>query len=420
MASDFAPVQPQYLNLGQILGQAEDIKSSRMQQQMYQQRMQGMQQEQERMGRLSGLYRGGRNPSPQELATVDPDYAQQADRLRIDNMNAENGRIGEIQKVTRDAAQSALKMWENTGRAPDAWPAILQETGRQLQSLGLRHPNGHLVGEEIDPNKVTPQMIMQIAGWEDPNIVNRRNAQAEAMKAGAKAGAEAPYDAAKFEREQAGKIQLENFKIENKPPPAPKPPSELDQQRLDDMRRKAAAEQSKAMAERDDAIANIDDTINEFERLKDLQAKTTTGPASGSAPVAFLRKMGPNSVTGGDDLALLEKGYNTLAVKAIGAFKAGGVTFGQLSNKEGEWVKSTQATINSSEPVNLDTLNEGLRLLQMRKDRILNQSKGIQQSEPANEPARPAQSGVRVRRSNRTGAVQHSTDGGVTWVNGEP
>lgn len=416
MASDFAPVAPQYLNLGQILGQVEDIKSSRMQQQMYQQRMQGMQQEQDRMNRLSGLYNGAKPPTPDQLSAVDPEFGYKVRNQQVDAQNAASVQQQGDHKLFKDAAVGAMTRWKATGNNPEMWPAIMHDVRRQLHMA-----TGGRLGADEQIEQFTPEMVAQFAAYEDPDVIAQRNAQAEAMKAGAKAAVEAPYDAAKFEREQAGKIQLENFKIENRPPPAPKPPSELDQQRLDDMRRKAAAEQAKAVAERDDAISNIDDTINEFERLKALQNKTTTGKFSGSAPIAFARQLGPNSLTGGDDLALLEKGYNTLAVKAIGAFKAGGVTFGQLSNKEGEWVKSTQATINSSEPVNLDTLNEGLRLLQARKERILRQSKGIEQGAPAGAQAEPQQSSVIVQRSKTDPSkVRHSKDGGATWIMGEP
>lgn len=415
MASDFAPVQPLYLNLGQILGQAEDIKSSRMQQQMYQQRMQAMQQEQARMDQLRGLYSGGRNPQPQELAAVSPEYAQQAQRLQIDNMNAENGRIGEIQKVTKEAAINALKMWENTGRAPDAWPAILGETGRQLQSLGIRHPNGHLVGEEIDPNKVTPQMIMQIAGWEDPNIAMQRNAQAEAMKAGARVnaeqGARMPYDVAKEERAQAGKMQLEGFKLDNKPPPAPRQMNELQQAQLSKINAENTEKARQRQLDHDDAIANIEDAADELERAKAIQGRTDTGPIVGSSLGVAARK-----AFGDKDIQRLEKAYNKAAIKALSAFKAGGATFGALSEKEGAWVKSTQATVDADKEVNLDVINEGLDLLRKRKERI---QKAFGGAAPA-MPQGGAQSGVKVRRSNRTGAVQHSMDGGTTWVDGEP
>lgn len=128
--------------------------------------------------------------------------------------------------------------------------------------------------------------------------------------------------------------------------------------------------EEKKQAELGDAISNIDDTIGDFQRLKGLQEETTTGPIAGSPPIAALRKMGPNFLTGGDNLQRLEKGYNELAVKAIGAFKAGGVSFGQLSNKEGEWIRSTQQTIDTGGEINQEMLDKGIKLLESRKKRL--------------------------------------------------
>jgi hypothetical protein len=145
-----------------------------------------------------------------------------------------------------------------------------------------------------------------------------------------------------------------------------KPLNDEQQFRIDEKKAKKEADFA-------DALSNIDDTRLEFERLKTIQDRTTTGPIAGSPPIAMLRKWGPNQLTGGEDLQRLEKGYNTLAVKAIAAFKAGGVTFGQLSNAEGAWIKSTQASIDAGKPINEEMLNEGIRLLDGRKSRILTQ-----------------------------------------------
>jgi len=171
--------------------------------------------------------------------------------------------------------------------------------------------------------------------------------QAEA----AKSAASLPYDIERKRQEAAIAAST------------PKPMSEFQQWT-------AAQKEEKKALDAQDAVSNIDDTIGDFNRLKAIQARTTTGPIAGSPLIAALRKMGPNSITGGEDLQRLEKGYNTLAVKAIGAFKAGGVSFGQLSNKEGEWIKSTQETIDTGGNINQEMLDEGLRLLNARKSRI--------------------------------------------------
>ncbi|MFA6164719.1 MAG: hypothetical protein WC685_14970 [Methylobacter sp.] len=162
----------------------------------------------------------------------------------------------------------------------------------------------------------------------------------------------------------------------------PKPMSEFQQYQL-------GAKQEEKALKAEEALANIDDTISDFKSLKDIQEKTTTGPVAGSAPVAAIRKALPNVISGGEDLQRLEKGYNELAVKAIGAFKAGGVTFGAMSEKEGQWVKDTQSSLTTGKEINKEMLDKGIKLLEDRKRRI---QKGItpkqttQEDEGANDP----------------------------------
>jgi len=162
----------------------------------------------------------------------------------------------------------------------------------------------------------------------------------------------------------------------------PKPMSEFQQYQI-------SAKQEEKALKAEDALANIDDTIFDFQRLKDIQEKTTTGPVAGSAPVAAIRKALPNVISGGEDLQRLEKGYNELAVKAIGAFKAGGVTFGAMSEKEGQWVKDTQSSLTTGKEINKEMLDKGIKLLEDRKKRV---QKGLsskplnQEDEGANDP----------------------------------
>jgi len=162
----------------------------------------------------------------------------------------------------------------------------------------------------------------------------------------------------------------------------PKPMSEFQQYQL-------SAKQEEKALKAEEALANIDDTISDFKSLKDIQEKTTTGPVAGSAPVAAIRKALPNVISGGEDLQRLEKGYNELAVKAIGAFKAGGVTFGAMSEKEGQWVKDTQSSLTTGKEINKEMLDKGIKLLEDRKRRI---QKGItpkqttQEDDGSNDP----------------------------------
>jgi hypothetical protein len=156
---------------------------------------------------------------------------------------------------------------------------------------------------------------------------------------------------------------------------APRPPTELQQFTMNQKTEKLAADKQ-------DAIAGIDDTIDEFKRLKAIQSETSTGPVVGSPAAVSIRKGLPFNLGGGDNLQRLEKGYNTMAVKAIGAFKAGGVSFGQLSNAEGAWIKSTQASLDAGADVNQEVLDQGLKLLERRKERIMN--RGPQAEQPIN------------------------------------
>jgi hypothetical protein len=145
-----------------------------------------------------------------------------------------------------------------------------------------------------------------------------------------------------------------------------KPLSEFQQYQLDEKKGKKEADYM-------DAVSNIDNTIAEMEDLKKVQARTPTGPVIGSAPGVMIRKMLPDNIGQGKDLQRLEKGYNKAAINAIAAFKAGGVTFGQLSNKEGDWIRSTAETLNADGEVNQEMLDEGLKLLNQRKARLKRQ-----------------------------------------------
>lgn len=158
-----------------------------------------------------------------------------------------------------------------------------------------------------------------------------------------------------------------------------KPLNEVQQFDLD-------AKKNKVQEAKNQAAINIDDSIAQLENLKTVQARTTTGPIAGSAPVAALRKLGPNAITGGEDLQRLEKGYADLAVKAIGQFKQMGVTFGALSQSEGKWIKDTQAALDTGGNINTEMLDKGIALLNKRKGSLAGAA--------PNEPAQPEDNGA--------------------------
>jgi hypothetical protein len=179
--------------------------------------------------------------------------------------------------------------------------------------------------------------------------------------------------------QQAGQRAEQELRMKTQEAGQPKPMSEFQQYQL-------SAKQEEKALKAEDALANIDDTISDFKNLKDIQEETTTGPYSGSAPVAAIRKGLPNFISGGEDLQRLEKGYNELAVKAIGAFKAGGVTFGAMSEKEGQWVKDTQSSLTTGKEINKEMLDKGIKLLEDRKIRVQKSLGAYSYEDGSNDP----------------------------------
>jgi hypothetical protein len=146
----------------------------------------------------------------------------------------------------------------------------------------------------------------------------------------------------------------------------------------------------KSVSDTEMAIKSIDDLVN-------LQDKTPTGPILGSAPIAAIRKM-----AGDDDLALLEKGYAKASLEAIGAMKQLGTTLGALNQKEGEWIRDANASINSTGKVNIETLNKGKAILQ----EMHNRAKSLLPEKPPKKP------GFRTLMNPQTGEYMYKPEGG--------
>ena len=288
-----------------------------------------------------------------------------------------------------------------------------------------------IVGDEhIDRNieqfsNADPVTLHQ-AGLQSLDMAKQLELQHQARQEG--------LDSAKFDYQRQHDLETDKQKVLENADKAEERKQNADfrnqitQQNLDLKQQGRQDKLDKQEADRQDAIANIDDTIGEFQTLKKIQDRTTTGPISGSAPVAAIRKMLPNSISGGEDLQRLEKGYNTLAVKAIGAFKAGGVSFGQLSNKEGEWIRSTQAALDTGGEINKEMLDQGIRLLDERKRRVAARSPGAgsrggasgswgDPSQPdRNAPAGAIPPGAKSVTNPKTGAKGYTLDGGKTII----
>jgi len=251
-------------------------------------------------------------------------------------------------------------------------------------------------------DRFTVDQVMQLAGptAQEQQQAELQNKLAEqyALAPGriaeeqAKAGIGIAKEGRDFERAKA----LKQFENE-----LPKAPSEFQQYQIGQKQEQKAQDQM-------DAIANINDTIDEFKNLKEIQKRTTTGPVAGSPLMVGVRKAIPGNLAGGEDLQRLEKGYNTMAVKAIGAFKAGGVTFGQLSNAEGQWIKSTQASLDAGGDINQEQLDKGLKLLENRKARI-EKSPGAPQPTKAPSFTSPEE----VKAAIRSGVIDMNTAGNI-------
>lgn len=266
--------------------------------------------------------------------------------------------------------------FQQFGSAEDGIAAI----DKNLQAYGAKHGINTLAGV--------------ISRWSPPN---ENNTQALIAKAAKRLGIspDQPIDLSDPVQRHAisSVIMLQENQIFKKQPPSYGPTAEeKTAQELEEYRKKKEIDaqtpkplndaqqyaldekKDKAQAAKEDAIFSIKESIKGIDRLAEIQKKTTTGPLTSNPVSATIRKagseLGLDSVTGGKNLARLEKGYAEEAVKAIGAFKSIGVTFGALSNAEGNWVKETQAKIDSDGEVNLEMLAKGKALLQNKLDML--------------------------------------------------
>jgi len=303
-------------------------------------------------------------------------------------------------KLFRDIATEIVGKVKSTGLSEDdpQFNNAFQQISQPYAPIVAK-----LSGTQYDPSKpVDYQSVKQLAGptaqEQQQAELQNKLAEQQALAPGriaeeqAKAGIGMAKEGRDFERAKA----LKQFENE-----LPKAPSEFQQYQIGQKQEQKAQDQM-------DAIANINDTIDEFKNLKEIQKRTTTGPVAGSPLMVGVRKAIPGNLAGGEDLQRLEKGYNTMAVKAIGAFKAGGVTFGQLSNAEGQWIKSTQASLDAGGDINQEQLDKGLKLLENRKARI-EKSPGALQPTKAPSFTSPEE----VKAAIRSGVIDMNTAGNI-------
>jgi hypothetical protein len=180
-------------------------------------------------------------------------------------------------------------------------------------------------------------------------------------------------------------------------------PTVSDIQRKEEKQQEISAKQQEKTQAIDSRIGAIDDQISNLNRLTELQSKTKTGPFIGSGPVATARKM-----SGDDDLAKLEKGYAKASLDAIGIMKEAGVTLGALSDGEKKWIEKANMSIDSTNSVNQDMMDEGKKHLGNIRKRLEAQKQGkaaINNEAPWGDkkPPREPSQGMKWRFNQRTG-----------------
>jgi hypothetical protein len=371
------------LNLAELIGNVEAIKSARANREH-----QDYQMQKER--RLSDILASTDLNKPEGVNAVMRENPTMGMQLRGQQIQQQQQQQQFKEHELKGLGRLAATAVEAYQQHPDQWDQIKQSLLPDLDKMGLsQHAEGFL--------NSTPENAMMAAKnyaqWQSPQEqLAQKQAEYQAMTGPAVERARLEAEAkSQYQKPAQPKLIATNEGYVDQQDVLANPGKYKTPQQ--------AEKYQKREAEKTDAISNIDDTIADFQELKAIQGRTITGPIAGSAPVALLRKMGPNSLTGGDDLQRLEKGYNNLAIKAIGAFKAGGVTFGQLSNKEGEWIRSTQAALNTGGEINQEMLDKGLKLLEDRKRRLAN-SGGLSATAPSSAPSSKYQLGQTATGQN--------------------
>lgn len=336
---------------------------------LYDQRKLGqlaMQQEQQKLAKqqqFADLYKNGGRPTADQAYNIDPTYGQQVDQQQQDPHKL--AYVKQISNIIRD---TALKSGFNPND-PNTQP-ILDKV-----SEPYRPQIAQIFGVQDDPSKpMSYQHLESLAGL-SPDQQSQQDIKQAVAKQTALNDVNLPFEQKKRAFTNGDKTQqytqqnnLENLRFEHQKQletmkqNAPKPASELQQYKIDELKQKKQAEY-------ENSVAVIDDTIDEFNRLKEIQKHTTTGPVASNEFMSGIRKALPDAIGGGDNLQRLQQGYSTMAVKALAAFKASGVTFGQLSNAEGKWVQETTAKLNYGGEINQEILDQGIKLLRERKEK---------------------------------------------------
>jgi hypothetical protein len=353
---------PRPVSIADAIQQWQQIGASNQHQKLMEMKANQMQQEQARQDQLRGAFASGR-PSADQLYSLDPEFAANYEKQQGQIQSQQQEYDEKKHVALKNLATDALTKLEQSGIQD---PQQAQEFLSQYQH-NMKPYIQRVLGLPGDADMSLEQvkaLAVSTPGQAQQQHIQSKVAEQQALMPGQIQLAQEQHRLSQQDadaREQATfdrQLKLEQYKNSQ-----PKPISEYQQFQMDEKKKKTIYDAK-------EALDNIDETIGEFENLKAIQDRTTTGPYAGSSAAVAIRKALPSSIGGGDDLQRLEKGYNTMAVKAIGAFKAGGVSFGQLSNAEGQWIKSTQASLDAGKEINQEVLQHGLDLLNARKQRI--------------------------------------------------
>jgi len=284
---------------------------------------------------------------------------------RLDSMNIPEGdprRQQALEQIIAPLRPQLAKLFNKPEMLTN--PADEQALRTLAQISQSRNKDNFVLGYDAQGNMRRFNKATGLAGPvpdEATGLPVQGSAQYSPEAVGARAGAKKAGESAQEIADYRSKKQIDAE--------TPKPISEFQQYKMDEeIAKKENVKQS--------ALMGIDEAVSGIDELAKIQKRTKTGPLASNAVSTMLRRAGSDigldDYTGGKDLTRLKKGYAAEAVKAIAAFKAIGVSFGQLSNAEGQWVKDTAETLDSDGEVNLEMLAKGKALLQKRRDLLLN------------------------------------------------
>lgn len=229
----------------------------------------------------------------------------------------------------------------------------INQQGNMLDLQKSRESN------QFDQNKNFVDLITRQAELD-------QNRAFEREMLGAKSGLEQKQLTDKFGMD----IALKKMELENK---ANQPLNEYQQARVEDLKfrqEEKTKEKELAKAEKEaslyQSMGAMQAQMERIKRAKALQDATETGVLAGSDAGKMLRRAAPGDVLGGESVNELDKLYKDMVMQQLMAYKAGGVTFGALSEGERKFIENATLDTTGDRDVNLRALNTLEQDLQRR------------------------------------------------------